>query len=143
MSKSAEYDDDEIDLKEIFLTLSRYKYFIIFCMVLFGILAYILGYFKPNIYQTSMTLEIGILGTISSGNDIVSKAISASSKIKPDTEIEILKSRALMVEAVKDIDFSRRYYTTYRMKKTEIDERKSPFDINMTKGFSREFNIFP
>jgi len=144
MSKKEEYaDDDEIDLKEIFRTLSRYKYFIIFCMILFGILASVVAYFKPNIYQTSMTLEIGILGSISGGNDIVSKAISASSKIKPDTEIEILKSRTLMVEAVKSVDFSHRYYVTYRMKKTEIYEKDSPFDINLTKGFGKEFKVLP
>jgi len=47
MSNKEEFgDDDEIDLKEIFRTLSLYKYFIIFCMVLFGILAFIMAYFR-------------------------------------------------------------------------------------------------
>jgi len=123
MSNKVEFDDDdEIDLKEIFRTLSQYKYFIIFCMILFGILASVLAYFKPNIYEATMTIEIGISGTIRGGNDIVSRAISTSLEVNPDTEIEILKSRVLMLEAVKSVDLSHRYYTTYRMKKIEITE---------------------
>jgi len=144
MSNTEEFgDDDEIDLKEIFRTLSQYKYFIIFCMVLFGILAYIMAYFKPNIYQATMTIEVGISGAIKGGNDIVSRAISSSTEVNPDTEIEILKSRVLMVEALKSIDISHRYYTTYRMKKIEIPKEDCPFDINLTKGFGIIFNVLP
>jgi capsular exopolysaccharide synthesis family protein len=142
MSNKYEMDDDEIDLKEIFRTLISYKYLILFFIVLFGILATVFAYFKPNLYTTSMTIEIGI-GTGGGGSDIVSKAISQATKVKPDTEIEILKSRVLMVEAVKAVDFSHRYYTTTRMKKKEIYEDDSPFDINLTKGFNKEFTVYP
>jgi len=135
-------DDDEIDLKEIFVTLANYKFLILFFVILFGILATIMAYFKPNIYTASATIEIGI-GIGSGGNDIVSKAISQATKVKPDTEIEILKSRVLMVKAVKTVDFSHRYYTTTKMKKIEIYQDDSPFDVNLTKGFNNEFTVYP
>jgi len=142
MSNKYELDDDEIDLKEIFLTLANYKFLILFFVILFGLLGAILGYFKPNVYTTSMTIEIGI-GSGGGGNDIVSKAISSVREVNPDTEIEILKSRAVMIEAVKSVDFSHRYYTTTRMKKQEIYEDDSPFNVTLTKGFNEEFTVYP
>jgi capsular exopolysaccharide synthesis family protein len=142
MSNKYELDDDEIDLKEIFRTLANYKFLILFFVILFGLLATIFAYFKPNVYTTATTIEIGI-GIGGGGNDIVSKAISQVSEVNPDTEIEILKSRSLMVEAVKDVDFSHRYYTTTQMKKEEIYQDDSPFEVNLTKGFNQEFTVYP
>lgn len=143
MSKNQmDIPEDEINFKEIFWTLNRYNISIIFFIFIFTLSAIVYAYFKPNIYQATATIEIGIENRVSGGgNDLVAMATSQG-YISPDTEIAILKSRFLVVKALESVDFRHHYYTTINMKEFEL-YKKSPFEVSLTKGEGLSFEIFP
>jgi uncharacterized protein involved in exopolysaccharide biosynthesis len=58
--RSAEIDEDTIDIKEVFQTVFRFRYMIVFIVVLFGLGSSYYAYFKPDIYQASATVEVGL-----------------------------------------------------------------------------------
>ena len=51
-------DEDEIDLKEVFNTLNRYKYSILVFSIVFTIGAVLFAYFTPNVYEAETTIEL-------------------------------------------------------------------------------------
>ncbi len=133
---------DEINFKEIFWTLNRYSISIIFFIFIFTMAAIVYAYFQPNIYQARATIEVGIENRqTNSGNDVIAMATS-NGYISPDTEIAILKSRFLVVKALKSVDFRHHYYTTINMKEFEL-YKKSPFEVKLTKGEGLSFEILP
>jgi len=136
-------DEDEIDLREIFYTLGRYKGSILLIATLFTLLAAIFAYFKPNIYMASSTVEVGLENPYGNygGQDIVGMAVSQGAA-SSDTEIEIIKSRFLVAQALQSVDFTHHYYTTVRYKETEL-YKDSPFDVNLTRGHNISFTILP
>ena len=49
--------DDEIDLREIILTLWKEKYLILIITLVFTVAGYIYGNLQPKVYQTTITLR--------------------------------------------------------------------------------------
>ncbi len=134
-------DEDEIDLKEVFRTLSRYKYMIISLVLLFTIAAGVFAYFKPNIYQASSSIEVTADRRAGNPTDVLSMAMEGSA-VNIDTEIEIVKSVSLAEKALKHVDMTHHYYTTRRYKKVEL-YKGSPFEVGMLKGYGIGFELFP
>jgi len=132
-------DEDEIDIKEVFRTIYRYRYMIFFFVVLFGAVSSYIAYFKPNIYQASTTVEVGLQKRGYGSNDILSMAVDPG-VLNPDTEIEIIKSRFLAKKALEKVDFSHRYFTTRRLREIEL-YKDSPFKVGMLKGFEVPFTL--
>ena len=137
--KPIQIEENEIDIKEVFRTIYRYRYMIIFLVLLFGLVSSYHAYFKPNIYQASATVEVG-LGQYGS-KDMLSMATESGSQ-NTDTEMQIIRSRSLTEKALKDVDFSHRYYTTRKYKEVEL-YKESPFKVGMLKGYGISFNFFP
>ena len=80
-------EEDEIDLKEVFATLFKYKYSIILITILTTIIAGAYAYYKPNIYKATTTLEVSAKkSAISGGNDILAAALNQGTQ-DIDTEI--------------------------------------------------------
>ncbi len=142
-TKNHTVDTDEIDLREIFYTLSHYKSSIVLIAVVFTLLAAVFAYFKPSIYMASSTVEVGLEDRYSNygGQDIVGMAM-APGAASTDTEIEIIKSRFLVAQALQSVDFTHRYYTTVRYKELEL-YKDSSFDVNLTRGHNISFTILP
>ncbi|RLA70358.1 MAG: capsular biosynthesis protein, partial [Epsilonproteobacteria bacterium] len=143
-SKQYETDEDEINIKEIFRTLYRYKISIIFIVIVVTLYAAIFAYFKPNIYTAHASIEVGMEsrnGGSLGNQDILSMATS-SGYVAPDTEMEIIKSRFLSTQALESVDFSHHYYTTIKLREIEL-YKSSPFDVNMSKGYELSFVLYP
>ncbi|OYZ24131.1 MAG: capsular biosynthesis protein, partial [Sulfurovum sp. 16-42-52] len=138
--RSAEIDEDTIDIKEVFQTVFRFRYMIVFIVVLFGLGSSYYAYFKPDIYQASATVEVG-LEQRAAGQDILAMATDPGS-LDPATEMEIIQSRFLVEKALKSVDFSHRYYTTRRYKEIEL-YKDSPFEVGMLKGYGVSFDLTP
>ena len=125
-----EIDEDAIDIKEVFRTIYRYKMMIILLVILFGAASSYYAYFKPNVYQASTTVEVGIEGGYGA-RDMLSMATESGS-MNAETEMEIIKSRFLSRRALKEVDFSHKYYTTRKFKEIELYE-DAPFEVGMLK----------
>jgi len=131
-------DEDEIDIKELFRVLYRYKYMIITFVILFGIASGYIAYFKPNIYRASSIVEVGMQKN--SGDDILSMAMEPGT-MNADTEIGIIQSRFLAKKALEHVDFSHRYFTVRDFREIEL-YKDSPFKVGMLKGFDTTFKLY-
>ena len=106
--------NDEIDLKEVFKTIFRYKYSILLITLLFMIGSAIFAYVKPNIYSASSTIELmenntqpeqkkvkvkfGKLNMVDlAGSERVSKAGSKGARFKEMTKINLSLSTLCQV----------------------------------------------
>jgi len=134
-------DEDEIDIKEIFRILHRYKYMIVVITLLFTVASMYIAYFKPNIYQASTTVEVGLQKRGYGSSDVINMALDPG-VLTPDTEMEIIKSRFLAKKALKKVDFTHKYYTTRRWREIEL-YKNAPFRIGMLKGYGISFNLYP
>ena len=128
-------DEDEIDLKEIVRTLYRYRYMILLLVILFTVVSTYYAYFQSNIYKASATVEVGLDRRASGGQDVLAMAMD-SGTMNAATEMEIIKSRFLTEKALKEVNFSHKYYTTRRFKEIEL-YKDSPLQVVMRKGDGR------
>ena len=139
---NTQIDEDEIDLREVFRTIYRYKYMIILFVVVFTLASAYIAYFKPNVYKASSTVEVGIerYGSYG-GGDVLAMAMSPGAA-NAETEMEIIKSRFLAAKAAKDVDVLHRYYTTRRFREVEL-YKESPFRVGMLRGYDIPFELYP
>ena len=138
---SVHIDEDEIDIKEVFMTVYRYRYMIFLLVFIFGLVSSYYAYFKPNIYQASATVEVGLDQRGYGSQDMLAMAMD-SGTMNADTEMEIIRSRFLTEKALKDVDFAHRYYTTRNYKEIEL-YKDSPFEVGMLKGYDISFKLMP
>ncbi|MEA3418051.1 MAG: polysaccharide biosynthesis tyrosine autokinase [Campylobacterota bacterium] len=139
--KERETDEDEIDLKAIFRTLSDYKAAIITFAVIFTLFSAVYAYFKPSIYSSFSTVEVGLEPRGGSQSDILAAAVGGDAA-GPDTEMDIIRSRFLASHALRKVDFTHRYYGIKMMKEREL-YKDSPFDVNLTEGENISFGVYP
>jgi uncharacterized protein involved in exopolysaccharide biosynthesis len=130
-SNTQHIDNDEIDIKEIFWVIGRYKWMIIFMVLIFGLGSAYYAYFKPDIYKATATVEVG-LGQRSARGDILTMATDPG-RLRPDTEKSIIKSRFLAKMASEEVDRTHHYYTTVDFKQGEL-YKDAPFRVGMKKG---------
>ena len=140
-TNGAQIDEDEIDLKEVFRTIYRYRYMIVLLVILFGVGSSYYAYFKPNVYRASATVEVGLGQRGYGSQDMLAMAMDPGT-MNADTEMEIIRSRFLVEKALKKVDFSHRYYTTRRFKEVEL-YKNSPFQVGMNKGYYISFDLYP
>ncbi len=139
---NTDIDEDEIDLKEVFRTIFRYKYMIISLVLISTVISAYIAYFKPNVYKASSTVEVGIERSGGyGGQDVLSMAMSPGT-VNADTEMEIIRSRFLAEKAAEHVDVLHRYYSTRRFKEVEL-YKQSPFRVGMLKGYGISFDLYP
>ena len=138
--------NDEIDLKEVFKTIFRYKYSIIFITLLFMIGSAIFAYTKPNIYSASSTIEL-MENNKKSGDpaDFMLQAFDGGAA-NVDNEIEVIKSRFLAQKAFSYLNLKTRYFTTKNYRTTEL-YKDSPFVVTSSfiddLAYDKEFILTP
>ncbi|MEN8148046.1 MAG: polysaccharide biosynthesis tyrosine autokinase [Campylobacterota bacterium] len=120
-------DEDEIDLKEVFGTLNRYKYSIIVFAIVFTIGATVFAYFKPNVYSASTTIELEEDRGWGAKGDAMSLALSGGGA-NLDNEQYIIKSRFLAEKVLRGLEIGTRYYTTHNLRTIEL-YHLSPFMV--------------
>ncbi|MGB6018463.1 MAG: polysaccharide biosynthesis tyrosine autokinase [Sulfurimonadaceae bacterium] len=120
-------DEDEIDLKEVFGTLNRYKYSIVVFAILFTIGATIFAYFNDNVYEASTTIELEQQGHGGPGDDMMMLALSGGGA-NLDNEQFILQSRFLSEKVLRGLEIGTRYFTTKNLRTVEL-YRTSPFVV--------------
>ena len=69
-----EINNDEIDLKEVFRTILRYKVSILFITLFFLITSSIFAYYKPNVYSSNASIEVLEENSGASSADFMLKA---------------------------------------------------------------------
>jgi len=138
---SVQIDEDEIDLKEVFRTIYRHKIMIFFLVFLFGLGSAYYAYFKPNVYQASVTVEVGVEKRGYASRDMIAMAMESGAS-NADTEMAIIKSRFLSERIAEEVDFVHKYYTTRRFKEVEL-YKNSPFQVGMNKGYGISFDLYP
>jgi len=136
--------NSEMDLKKIIIIFYNSRWIIILLSIIGVLSAWMIVYFKPNIYKATTTLEIQSKSWISSGSHPDSRMYALSGEIMTNlyTELEIIKSRFISERALKKVDFSHRYYIKDGFRYIELYDR-TPFDVNLTKGYGRVFYLIP
>jgi len=128
MTPQQSIDEDEIDLKEVFGTLNRYKYSIVVFTLIFTIGATIFAYFKPNVYEASTSIELEQENRWSgNGDDMMAMALGGSGA-NLDNEQYIIKSRFLAEQVLRELEIGIRYFTKHNLRTVEL-YHTSPFVV--------------
>ena len=123
--------DEEIDLKDIFATLQRYKTSIAVIVATATLLAAIFTYFSTGIYQADLTLQIQqpkANAPQGAEGDFMAAALDAQGQ-NIDNEIPILESYYVAQKALEKIQIGTRYYTTKNFKTVEL-YKDTPFVVD-------------
>ena len=118
--------DDEIDIGELFKILKRYKISIIVLTIIITLSASVYAYFAQNIYEAFATLEVKS-GKSKSEKDFLAEALGKQSG-NVQNEIEIIRSRWIISQAVESLNLNVRYFTTKNFKKQEL-YKNSPYVV--------------
>lgn len=133
MSNLNNMQEDEIDLKEVFKTILKYKIQIILITYIFTMGAGIFAYLKPNIYTTSIVLELEEKNKSagSANADFMMEALSGSSGSGVANEIEVMKSRLILQKSFDKLDLNTNYFANNKFKKIEY-YKNSPFVVDFS-----------
>ena len=123
-------DDSDIDLKEIFKTIYRYRYTIVLLTLLFSILSFIFAYTKPNIYSSSLTVELTEPKKNASSEDFILQALEGSST-NVDNQIEVFKSWYIAKKTFEYLDLGTNFSTTKNFRKIDL-YKTTPFVVQKT-----------
>ena len=120
-------EEQEVDVKELFLTLLRYKKSIVVVVILVALISVALAYFAKNIYQSNLTLKIELPENKQS--DFITAATGMQSE-NINNELIILKSRYIATKVLQKIKIGTRYYDESGYKSVEL-YKTSPFYVDV------------
>ncbi len=130
-TNTRQHHNDEIDLKDVFRTILRYKVSIILISMIFLIASAIFAYYKPNVYASNSSIEImdENNGRVDS-TDFMLKAFGGSSA-NIENELAVIQSRFIIQAALEKLNLTTNYYKINKvLKKTEL-YKDSPFIVNI------------
>ena len=119
--------NDEIDLKDLFKTIMKYKYTIALFAMVFTLGAAVFAYTKPSVYSSFATIELQEESNRFGAEDALKKAFSGGS-VNIENQIEIFKSKSLADQALKYLNLGTRYFTTKNFRVHEY-YKNSPFIV--------------
>lgn len=112
--------NDEIDLKEVFSIISKYKISIMFITLIFLVISSVFAYYKPNIYSASTSLEI-LKQDQGIGNSAFTQIALGGDKTNLENNIAVIQSRFVVQKALENLDLGVRYYSQNKfLKSTEL-----------------------
>lgn len=123
---SSSLPEGEINFSEIFLTLSEYKYSIMFIGLIFMLFAAAVAYITPNTYQAVSSIEI-LTGKVSKNIDFMSDARGIDIN-NVENEMAILSSYSVRKRALENLNLGIRYFSSKNLKREEL-YKKSPFIV--------------
>ncbi|MBD3794575.1 MAG: hypothetical protein IE881_01295, partial [Epsilonproteobacteria bacterium] len=121
------HQEDEIDLRELFKTIGRYKLFIFIMMIIGAVATYLFLYFQTPYYKTSTTIEIkpkdgtnrGGLGGGAAALLALSGA-GGSSPTSTDRDVAIMQTFDINSKVLQIIPYSIRYFVEDGYKTKEV-----------------------
>ncbi len=119
--------NDEIDLKDLFKTVLKYKYIIALFAIIFAFGFAYYAYTKPSIYSSYATIELQEESNGWNSDDALKKAFSGGS-VNVENQIEIFKSKSLQTKATKFLNLGTRYFTVKNHRTHEF-YLNSPFVV--------------
>ncbi len=140
-----QHANDEIDLKQVFKTILKYKFFIFFSILIFTIGSAVFAYVKPNIYSSSATIEVKEEERGWNSSSALKEAFTGAG-VNIENQIEVFKSKFLADRAASYLNLGTRYFTKNNYRTYEFYEN-SPFVV--TKNFlddmfyQKSFYIMP
>jgi len=142
MQNSIEVDEGRINLQELLSILLKHKLIIIAFILFFTLISGVYAYLKPNIYKSSASVKITINEEKekTSSENILGMIKNISETISINTEIDIIKSRMLIKKAMKNINFTYKYYAKHGFKEYEL-YKATPFEFDLFKGLNLSFHI--
>ena len=120
-------EEDEIDIKEIFSTILRYKKSILLITAITTIYAFVHAYFSPNVYQAQSMIKINPHDMYGNRDDFMSIAMGRESSNILD-ELVIFKTRHIAQRALKNLKLGTQYFVTKHFKTHEL-YKNSPFIV--------------
>ena len=119
--------NDEIDLKDLFKTIMKYKYIIALFAIIFTLAAAVFAYTKPSVYSSFATIELQEEKNSFNADDALKQAFSGGS-VNVENQIQILQSKSLQDKAVKELFLKTRYFTVKNYREREF-YKNSPFIV--------------
>jgi capsular exopolysaccharide synthesis family protein len=123
--------EDEIDIKEVFATLIRYKISIAIITLMSVFLVSVYAYFSTSIYQADLTMQIQTQSKSGAGanaqEDFINQALGVQEE-NVDNEIAILKSNFIATKVLEKVHVGTRYYVQNHFKNTEL-YTDAPFSV--------------
>jgi len=126
-------NQEEIDLKKIFLTyFSHWKYFIL-TVILFLIMAFMYLRYTSPLYLVTTTILLddkesgGLSSEMSAFKDL---SLAGGKKKSVINEIGVLKSRSLLESVIKEKRLNVSFFTKGKINNLEIYKNEVPFKIN-------------
>ena len=145
-TKQRQIHNDEIDLKQVFKTISKYKISIIFITILFFVGSVIFAYYQPNIYSSKTTIQINKESKGGQPEDALLKALGEDGANIED-EIQIIKSRLVVQKALETLPLGIRYYKYNKINKKTEFYKDSPFEVRAEfldeNVYGKKFEILP
>lgn len=138
--------NDEIDLKEVFRTILRYKVSIVLISLLFFVFSTVFAYYKPNIYASSATIEVLEEDNAGSGSLDMIKAFGGNGA-NIENELAILESRFIIQKALESLNLKTSYYSSNKLNKQTELYKDSPFIVTTkiieNSIYSKTFKLIP
>jgi tyrosine-protein kinase Etk/Wzc len=119
--------NDEIDLKDLFKTIMKYKYIIALVAIIFTLASAVFAYIKPSVYSSFATIELQEEKNSFNADDALKQAFSGGT-VNVENQIEILKSKSLQDKAIKELLLKTRYFTVKNYREREF-YKNSPFIV--------------
>ncbi len=133
--------EDEIDIKELFGTLKRYKKSIFLIVVLSFLAGFAYTYYAKKIYQAKAVVEIGSNKKNSiNSEDILQEALGGGNA-DIDTQVAVIKSRYTILEALNKVNMTTQMWGINKFYKKIEFYKNYPFEIKLEKGKEILFQI--
>ncbi|MBN2816180.1 MAG: polysaccharide biosynthesis tyrosine autokinase [Campylobacterales bacterium] len=133
---------EEIDLKDVFSILVRYKKSILLITLIAFFISILIAYFSPAVYESNLTLQIK---EQQSSDDLMSQALGTQGK-NLSNEISILHSRMVAQKVLEKMDLGTQYFLSKNFKAIEL-YKESPFIVKTDyiegKFIGYEFHLTP
>lgn len=122
------HHNDEIDLKEVFRTILRYKISIALISFLLLVSSAIFAYYKPNVYATNASIEILADESRVDKTDFMMQALGGAT-INVENEMAVMQSRFILDKALLSLNLTTNYYTKNVLNKSYELYKDSPFFV--------------
>ncbi len=139
-----DYQDNTNSLKfsDLIKVIKKHIFIVSFFTILGFIIASIYAYYKPSIYQSKATIQIGKPSKTEISNDILKEALTGSSSAI-ETEMQIITSRSMVLSAMKQVDLATHIWGVNKFHKKDELYLDSPISLNIEKGKGIKFKITP
>ena len=118
-------DEDEIDIREIFSVLSKYKKSIILITLIATIIAASRAYFSPSIYQAHSLLKVS--RKVHNYGGLINTAMYPELS-DAENELIVFKSYTVASRVLETLNIGTRYYTKNNFRTVEL-YKNSPFVV--------------